>query len=128
MTASTRLEDLLDVDSLLTPEDIELRQTVRRFGEQRLRPHIAEWFETAHVPVRELASDLGKLGLLGMHLKGYGCGGSSATSYGLVCQELEAVDSGLRSLVSVQVAGDVRHLSLGQRGPAQPMAAGDGHG
>jgi glutaryl-CoA dehydrogenase len=102
MTASTRLEDLLDVDSLLTPEDIELRQTVRRFGEQRLRPHIAEWFETAHVPVRELASDLGKLGLLGMHLKGYGCGGSSATSYGLVCQELEAVDSGLRSLVSVQ--------------------------
>ncbi len=102
MTASTRVEDLLDVDSLLTPEDIELRQTVRRFGEQRLRPHIAEWFETAHVPVRELASDLGKLGLLGMHLKGYGCGGSSATAYGLVCQELEAVDSGLRSLVSVQ--------------------------
>src|SRR6201991_2227845 len=98
----TRLEDLLDLDSLLTPEDIELRQTVRRFGEQRLRPHIADWFEAGQVPVRELAADLGKLGVLGMHLKGYGCGGSTATAYGLVCQELEAVDSGLRSLVSVQ--------------------------
>src|ERR1700742_1461425 len=98
----TRLEDLLDLDSLLTPEDIELRQTVRRFGEQRLRPHNADWFEAGEVPVRELAADLGKLGVLGMHLKGYGCGGSTATAYGLVCQELEAVDSGLRSLVSVQ--------------------------
>jgi len=75
---------------------------VREFGEQRLRPHIAEWFETGDVPVRELAVEIGKLGLLGMHLTGYGCGGSSATAYGLVCQELEAVDSGLRSLVSVQ--------------------------
>jgi glutaryl-CoA dehydrogenase len=102
LTPSTKLEDLLDLDSLLTPEDVELRQTVRRFGEQRLRPHIADWFEAGEVPVRELASDLGKLGLLGMHLKGYGCGGSTATAYGLVCQELEAVDSGLRSLVSVQ--------------------------
>jgi glutaryl-CoA dehydrogenase len=102
MSATTRIDDLLDVDSLLTPEDIELRQTVRRFGDQRLRPHIADWFEAGEVPVRELASDLGKLGLLGMHLKGYGCGGSTATAYGLVCQELEAVDSGLRSLVSVQ--------------------------
>ena len=99
-SASGRIDDLVDVDSLLTPEDIELRQTVRRFGEQRLRPHVADWFESAEVPVRELASDLGKLGLLGMHLKGYGCGGSTATAYGLVCQELEAVDSGLRSLVS----------------------------
>ena len=98
----TRIEDLLDLDSLLTPEEIELRKTVRRFGEQRLRPHVADWFEAGEVPVRELAADLGKLGLLGMHLKGYGCGGSTATAYGLVCQELEAVDSGLRSLVSVQ--------------------------
>jgi glutaryl-CoA dehydrogenase len=100
--SATRSDDLLDLDSLLTPEDTELRHTVRRFGEQRLRPHIADWFETGQVPVRELASDLGKLGLLGMHLKGYGCGGSTATAYGLVCQELEAIDSGLRSLVSVQ--------------------------
>jgi glutaryl-CoA dehydrogenase len=100
--SATHIDDLLDLDSLLTPEDVELRQMVRRFGEQRLRPFIAEWFESGEVPVRELASDLGKLGLLGMHLKGYGCGGSTATAYGLVCQELEAVDSGLRSLVSVQ--------------------------
>ncbi len=99
---ATHIEDLLDLDTFLTPEDIELRQTVRRFGEQRLRPFISEWFESGQVPVRELAADLGKLGLLGMHLKGYGCGGSTATAYGLVCQELEAIDSGLRSLVSVQ--------------------------
>jgi len=65
----TRIEDLLDLDLLLTPEDIELRQTVRRFGEQRLRPHVADWFEAGEVPVRELAADLGKLGVLGMHLK-----------------------------------------------------------
>src|SRR6202171_1235997 len=102
MPATARIEDLLDVDSLLAPEEIELRQTVRRFGERRLRPYVAEWFDAGEVPARELAADLGKLGLLGMHLEGYGCGGSTATAYGLVCQELEAVDSGLRSLVSVQ--------------------------
>ncbi|HZQ30728.1 MAG TPA: acyl-CoA dehydrogenase family protein [Mycobacterium sp.] len=100
--SAATIGDLLDVDSLLSAEEIELRSTVRRFGEQRLRPHIAEWFESGEMPARELAADLGKLGLLGMHLKGYGCSGSSATAYGLVCQELEAVDSGLRSLVSVQ--------------------------
>jgi glutaryl-CoA dehydrogenase len=96
------LESLLDLDSLLSTEDLELRSVVRQFGEQRLRPHIADWFESGEVPVRELALEFGKLGLLGMHLTGYGCGGSTATAYGLVCQELEAVDSGLRSLVSVQ--------------------------
>jgi glutaryl-CoA dehydrogenase len=99
---STTIESLLDLDTLLTPEDLELRTMVRQFGESRLRPHIAEWFETGDVPVRDLAVEIGKLGLLGMHLQGYGCSGSSATAYGLVCQELEAVDSGLRSLVSVQ--------------------------
>src|SRR5258705_3480137 len=98
----TGIDDLLDLDSLLTPEDIELRQTVRRFGEQRLRPHIADWFEAGEVPVRELAADLGKLGVLGMHLKGYGCGGSTATAYGLVCQEREAGHSRQGSLGSVQ--------------------------
>ncbi|WP_102145168.1 acyl-CoA dehydrogenase family protein [Mycobacterium hubeiense] len=127
---STRIEDLLDLDTLLTPEDIELRQTVRRFGEQRLRPHVADWFEAGEVPVRELASDLGKLGLLGMHLKGYGCGGSTATAYGLVCQELEAVDSGLRSLVSVQgslaMFAIYKHGSEEQRTQWLPaMATGD---
>ncbi|MCV7152646.1 acyl-CoA dehydrogenase family protein [Mycolicibacterium pyrenivorans] len=100
--ATYTIESLLDLDSMLSAEDRDLRTMVRGFGEQRLRPHIAEWFETGDVPVRELAVEIGKLGLLGMHLTGYGCGGSSATAYGLVCQELEAVDSGLRSLVSVQ--------------------------
>ncbi|MDT5150042.1 MAG: glutaryl-CoA dehydrogenase [Mycobacterium sp.] len=99
---STTIESLLDLDSLLTVEDVELRTMVREFGDRRLRPHVAEWFETGEVPVRDLAVEIGKLGLLGMHLQGYGCGGSTATAYGLVCQELEAVDSGLRSLVSVQ--------------------------
>ncbi|MGE2730088.1 acyl-CoA dehydrogenase family protein [Mycolicibacterium vaccae] len=98
----TPIESLLDLDSLLSAEDRDLRNMVRQFGEQRLRPHIAEWFEAGHVPVRDIAVEVGKLGLLGMHLTGYGCGGSTATAYGLVCQELEAVDSGLRSLVSVQ--------------------------
>ncbi|WP_370065782.1 acyl-CoA dehydrogenase family protein [Mycobacterium sp. MAA66] len=100
MTAS--IDNLLGTDDLLSAEDIELRTMVRQFGEQRLRPHVAEWFDTGSVPVREIAAEVGKLGLLGMHLTGYGCSGSSATAYGLVCQELEAVDSGLRSLVSVQ--------------------------
>ncbi len=101
-SATAPIESLLDLDSLLSPEELDLRSMVRGFGEQRLRPHIAEWFETGQVPVRDLAVEIGKLGLLGMHLAGYGCGGSTATAYGLVCQELEAVDSGLRSLVSVQ--------------------------
>src|SRR3954466_6603883 len=102
MSATAPIDDLLDLDALLTPEDKALRETIRRFGEQRLRPHIAEWVEAGEVPGRELAAALGKLGILGMHLEGYGCGGWTATAYGLVCQELEAVDSGLRSLVSVQ--------------------------
>ncbi len=102
LPTTNTIESLLDLDSLLSAEDLDLRSMVRQFGEQRLRPHIAEWFETGHVPVRDLAVEIGKLGLLGMHLTGYGCGGSTATAYGLVCQELEAVDSGLRSLVSVQ--------------------------
>jgi glutaryl-CoA dehydrogenase len=130
MGTAARIGDLLDVDCLLSAEEIELRATVRRFGEQRLRPHVAEWFEAGEVPARELAADLGKLGLLGMHLKGYGCGGSTATAYGLVCQELEAVDSGLRSLVSVQgslaMFAIYRHGTEKQREQWLPsMATGD---
>jgi glutaryl-CoA dehydrogenase len=127
---TVRIDDLLDTDAMLAPEEVELRQTVRRFGEQRLRPHVGEWFEAGEVPVRELASEFGKLGLLGMHLEGYGCGGSSATAYGLVCQELEAVDSGLRSMVSVQGSLAMfaihRHGSEEQRKDWLPaMATGD---
>jgi glutaryl-CoA dehydrogenase len=93
--------DLLALDAQLSEEDRLIRDTVRKFGEDRIRPHIAEWFEAGTLP-RELAQEFGKLGLLGMHLSGYGCAGSTAVQYGLVCHELEAIDSGVRSLVSVQ--------------------------
>jgi glutaryl-CoA dehydrogenase len=127
---AAHIDDLLDIDSSLAPEEIELRSTVRRFGEQRLRPHIAEWFESTELPARELMADFGKLGLLGMHLSGYGCGGSSATAYGLACQELEAVDSGMRSMVSVQ--GSLAMFAIYAHGSEEqrrqwlpPMATGD---
>jgi glutaryl-CoA dehydrogenase len=94
--------DLIAADSLLDDEERAIRDTVRQFGDDRLRPHIAEWFEQGTIPARELARELGNLGVLGMHLEGYGCAGTTAVSYGLACMELEAVDSGIRSLVSVQ--------------------------
>ncbi|MDO5628004.1 MAG: acyl-CoA dehydrogenase family protein [Mobilicoccus sp.] len=93
---------LFDTDALLTEDDIAIRDTVRAFVEDRISPHIAEWYEKGTFPARELAPELGKLGLLGMHLEGYDCAGTTATQYGLACMELEAGDSGLRSLVSVQ--------------------------
>jgi len=93
---------LLDTDSLISEEDRAIRDTVRSFVDDRLRPQIAEWYESGEVPVRELALEFGKLGLLGMKLEGYGCAGTSATAYGLACMELEAGDSGLRSIASVQ--------------------------
>ena len=93
--------DLLDISSLLTEEERDIQASVRAFLADRVRPHIGEWFEDGHFP-RNLVPELGKLGLLGMHLDGYGCAGAGAVSYGLACLELEAVDSGLRSFVSVQ--------------------------
>ncbi|MDR2279741.1 MAG: acyl-CoA dehydrogenase family protein [Gordonia sp. (in: high G+C Gram-positive bacteria)] len=96
------IESLFAIDSLIDDEERAIRDTVRKFGVDRLRPHIADWFEDARLPARELAQELGALGALGMHLDGYGCPGASATAYGLACLELEAVDSGIRSLVSVQ--------------------------
>lgn len=94
--------DLFALDTLLDEESRAIAATVRRFGDERLRPHVADWFEAGDIPARELAKELGQLGVLGMHLTGYGCAGSTATAYGLACLELEAVDSGIRSLVSVQ--------------------------
>ena len=85
---------LFDTDSLIGEEDRAMRDTVRRFVDERIRPDLAEWYESGEVPVRELSVELGKLGLLGMHLEGYGCAGTSATAYGLACMELEAGDSG----------------------------------
>jgi glutaryl-CoA dehydrogenase len=93
---------LFDTDGLIGEEDRAIRDTVRRHVEEKLKPHIAEWYEAGQVPARELTKELGALGVLGMHLEGYGCAGTSATAYGLACMELEAGDSGLRSLVSVQ--------------------------
>ena len=94
--------DLIVADSLLSEEERAIRQTVRTYLEAEVAPHTSGWFEAGERPVREVAQGLGELGLLGMHLEGYGCAGMSAVSYGLACMELEAIDSGLRSLVSVQ--------------------------
>ena len=101
-TIRTAPMDLFAIDSLLDDEERAIRDTVRRYCDEKIRPHIAGWFEEARIPARELAEELGSLGLLGMHLHGYGCAGTSATAYGLACLELEAADSGIRSLVSVQ--------------------------
>ncbi|MCC8926854.1 acyl-CoA dehydrogenase family protein [Rhodococcus sp. BGS-1C] len=99
---SQSVDELFAIDSLLDTEERQIRDTVRKLGNERIRPHLADWFEEGTVPARELAKELGALGLLGMHLEGYGCAGTSATAYGLACLELEAMDSGIRSLVSVQ--------------------------
>jgi glutaryl-CoA dehydrogenase len=93
--------DLLRVDDELSEEERLVRDTVRDFTAKRVMPHVADWFEAGMLP-RELASEVGQLGLLGMHLTGYGCAGMGAIAYGVACRELEAADSGLRSLVSVQ--------------------------
>ena len=93
--------DFLAVDAELSAEERDIRDAVRDYGRAELAPRIAEWYESNTLP-REIAKGLGALGLLGMHLEGYGCAGTNATSYGLACRELEAIDSGLRSFVSVQ--------------------------
>jgi len=101
-TSALERLDLLDLDADLSDEDRLLRDTVRKFADDRLRPHIRQWFEDGALPARELAQEFGALGVLGMHLQGYGCQGARPSQYGLVGAEIEAVDSGLRSLVSVQ--------------------------
>jgi glutaryl-CoA dehydrogenase len=132
VTAMSTL-DLVDVDSLLTEEERAIRQTARRFADERLRPYLPEWFEAGTVPARELAKELGGLGLLGMHLTGYGCAGVGPVAYGLACLEVEAADSGMRSLVSVQGSLAMyaiwRYGSEEQRTEWLPrMAAGDAIG
>ena len=93
--------DFLNVDALLDDEDKLLRDTVREWVGDRVLPYVADWFEEGYFP-KELAKEMGALGLLGMHLDGYECAGTSAVQYGLACTELEAGDSGARSFVSVQ--------------------------
>jgi glutaryl-CoA dehydrogenase len=95
-------DDLGGLDHGLSQEDLAMRSSVRAFLAEHARPHIGQWYLDGELPARDLARELGRLGVLGMHLDGHGCAGASATAYGLVCTEVEAVDSGLRSLVSVQ--------------------------
>ena len=94
-------KDFLAIDGLLSDEERDMRDSVRAFVQDQVVPHVGGWFEEGRIPL-ELVPELGRLGVLGMHLDGYGCAGTSATAYGLACLELEAGDSGLRSLVSVQ--------------------------
>ncbi|MGC0252270.1 acyl-CoA dehydrogenase family protein [Pseudactinotalea sp. Z1748] len=100
--ASMTPDQLFAIDSLLSEEEKEVRGTVRAMMDKHVLPDVAQWYEDGQLPARELARTLGEVGLLGMHLQGYGCAGTSATAYGLACLELEAADSGIRSLVSVQ--------------------------
>jgi glutaryl-CoA dehydrogenase len=101
-TPEVRPQDFLAIDQLLTDTERDMRDAVRAFVQREIVPEVGDWFEAGRVPVDELVPELGKLGVLGMHLEGYGCAGASATAYGLACLELEAGDSGVRSLVSVQ--------------------------
>ena len=93
--------DFIDVNALLSDEERLLAQTVRDFVRKRVLPEIAGWFDEGTLP-RDIGKQLGELGLLGMHLEGYGCAGASAVAYGIACLELEAADSGVRSFASVQ--------------------------
>ncbi|MGQ4444671.1 acyl-CoA dehydrogenase family protein, partial [Streptomyces violaceoruber] len=121
--------DPLGIDDLLEPEDLAVRDTVRSWAADRVLPHIADWYESGELPgIRELARELGGIGALGMSLEGYGCAGASAVQYGLACLELEAADSGIRSLVSVQGSLAMyaihRFGSEGQRQEWLPRMAG----
>jgi glutaryl-CoA dehydrogenase len=124
--------DFLDVDALLSDEERDVRDTVRSFVGDRVLPGIAGWFEAGTFP-KEVATEIGALGLLGMHLEGYGCAGASAVQYGLACMELEAGDSGFRSFVSVQ--GSLAMFPIHAYGSEEqkqrwlpPMAAGNAIG
>jgi glutaryl-CoA dehydrogenase len=132
-TRPQSVDELFGIEGLLDDDERAMRDTVRRFCADRVRPHLPEWFESATIPARELARELGELGVLGMHLEGYGCAGTSATAYGLACLELEAADSGLRSLVSVQ--GSLAMFAIWQFGSEEQkqqwlpaMAAGEAIG
>ncbi|MDP4502073.1 acyl-CoA dehydrogenase family protein [Nonomuraea turcica] len=121
---------LFALDTLLTDEEREIRTTVRKVCDREIRPHVAGWFDSGELPARELARALGEVGVLGMHLEGYGCAGLGAVAYGLACLELEAADSGLRSLVSVQ--GSLAMYAIWQYGSEEQkqewlpaMAAGE---
>ena len=132
MSTGTASTDLLNIDDQLSPEERLIRDTVRAFAADRVLPHIADWFEAGTLP-REIVPELGKLGVLGMHLTGYGCAGAGAVAYGVACRELEACDSGLRSAASVQ--GSLSMFPIWRYGSEDqkaewlpPMAAGEAIG
>jgi glutaryl-CoA dehydrogenase len=135
-TTRVRLDplDLAGIDDMLSAEEKAVRAAVRQVCASSIDPYIADWFEAGDLPgIRDLSKELGKLGLLGMHLQGYGCAGMSAVDYGLACLELEASDSGIRSLVSVQ--GSLAMFAIWQHGTTEQklewlpaMAAGDAIG
>ncbi|MFI5609790.1 acyl-CoA dehydrogenase family protein [Amycolatopsis sp. NPDC051903] len=102
MSTTPDPHDFLDLDAGLSEEERAIRDAVRDYARDQLLDNVAGWYESGSLPARELAKGFGQLGLLGMHLEGYGCAGTSAVAYGVACRELEAVDSGLRSFVSVQ--------------------------
>jgi len=108
--------DFLAVDGLLDDEERAVRDRVRDYARTELAPQVSDWYESGAIPARELAKGFARLGLLGMHLQGYGCPDASAVAYGLACRELEAVDSGLRSFVSVQ--GSLAMFALRRWGSA----------
>ena len=132
MSTGTPSTDLLQIDDQLTDEERLIRGTVRAFTGDRVLPHVEDWFEEGVLP-RDIMPELGKLGVLGMHLEGYGCAGAGAIAYGVACRELEACDSGLRSLVSVQ--GSLAMYPIWRYGSEEQkqewlprMAAGDAVG
>src|ERR1700757_3516192 len=111
--------DLLNIDDQLSDEERLLRDTVQAFTSERVLPHVSDWFEAGTLP-REVMPELGKLGLLGMHLTGYGCAGAGPVAYGVACRELEACDSGLRSATSVQ--GSLAMFPIWQFGSEEQKA------
>ncbi|MGI5157334.1 acyl-CoA dehydrogenase family protein [Microbispora sp. CA-102843] len=126
--------DPLGIDDLLGSDERAVRDSVRQMCARVVDPYVATWFEEGDLPsIRELAKEFGSLGLLGMHLQGYGCAGMSAVDYGLACMELEASDSGIRSLVSVQ--GSLAMFAIWKHGTEEQkqewlprMAAGEAIG
>ncbi|HET9349257.1 MAG TPA: acyl-CoA dehydrogenase family protein, partial [Arthrobacter sp.] len=128
----TDTSDLIGIDTLLTPEELAVREKVRGFVDSDIKPNIAGWYERAEFPL-EIVPRMAELGLLGMHIKGYGCPGRSSVEYGLAALELEAGDSGLRTFVSVQgslaMSAIAKHGSEEQKNEWLPrMAAGEAIG
>jgi glutaryl-CoA dehydrogenase len=132
-TPSVTPDQLLALDAVLTEDERITASTVRDMLDDHVRPDVGRWYLDGTLPARELAKLFGGLGLLGMHLEGYGCAGTTAGMYGVACRELEAVDGGIRSLVSVQ--GSLAMFAIHRFGSEDQktewlprMAAGDAVG